>query len=61
METFSWNISKDKAAIVIALLDYAVRQGGLEVAEKALPLAKELTGLVNGKQPESDSDAPGAA
>ena len=60
METYSWKISKDKAATIVALLDYAVRQGGLEVAEKALPLAKEITDLVNGKQAKSDSDAPGA-
>jgi polyhydroxyalkanoate synthesis regulator phasin len=54
METYTWKLTKEQAGNLVAIVDLAVKAGGLNVAEKALPLVTDLTNQINEQEKKSE-------
>jgi polyhydroxyalkanoate synthesis regulator phasin len=54
MEQYTWTLTKEQAENLVAIIDLAVKAGGLNVAEKALPLVTDLTNQINEQSKKSE-------
>ena len=54
METYTWKLTKEQAVKLVAIVDLAVKTGGLLVAEKALPLVTDLNNQINEQEKKSE-------